>query len=183
MLRFPVACLAAAATTLLALAGDAGAAVHVERVGDVIEIRGDAGNDGPSVSSFESAVEVQDDAVTAGPGCSVSFNLGSCPVDGARLVRVTLGDGRDRVYARGAGGPSFTVDAGAGDGDDRLNGGFDAVRVSGGVGDDRIVARGGGTDAVRCGTGEDTVFADSADRIARDCERVSRSGPRGDRSR
>lgn len=43
-------------------------------------------------------------------------------------------------------------------------------------GDDRIDVRGDEfSDRVRCGGGRDRVFADSIDRVARDCERVTRS--------
>ena len=51
-----------------------------------------------------------------------------------------------------------------------------AERVHGAGGDDRIDVRGDeSSDRVRCGSGRDRVFADAADRVARDCERVTRS--------
>src|SRR5919202_4237613 len=39
---------------------------------------------------------------------------------------------------------------------------------------DSIVAQDGGRDTVRCGRGRDVVTADLTDRVARDCETVSR---------
>jgi hypothetical protein len=47
-------------------------------------------------------------------------------------------------------------------------------RVQGRAGDDRIAVEGGGRDIVSCGPGRDVVTADGADRLARDCELVSR---------
>jgi len=40
---------------------------------------------------------------------------------------------------------------------------------------DVIRVNGGGPDRVTCGPGEDVVYADRRDRVARDCERVKRS--------
>jgi len=71
--------------------------------------------------------------------------------------RIWGGPGRDRlvgVYAR-----------------DWIDGGKSNDRVGGGGGDDRLFA-GEGTDFVLCGTGRNTVHAERADRIMRDCEFV-----------
>src|SRR5205085_9400587 len=38
--------------------------------------------------------------------------------------------------------------------------------------DDRVLARNGLRDTILCGRGRDVVFADPADRVARDCETV-----------
>jgi len=46
--------------------------------------------------------------------------------------------------------------------------------VFAGGGDDRIDVRGGPFDRVRCGSGRDSVLADKGDRVARDCEKVTR---------
>lgn len=59
-------------------------------------------------------------------------------------------------------------------GDDRLAGGLGRDRLFGGDGDDAIEARGGGFDIVGCGAGRDRVFADVADLVGVDCERVTR---------
>lgn len=60
------------------------------------------------------------------------------------------------------------------EGNDRLDGGRGRDGLSGGPGRDRILAREGFTDTIRCGSGTDSVTADARDRVARDCERVSR---------
>jgi hypothetical protein len=39
---------------------------------------------------------------------------------------------------------------------------------------DVIRVNGGGGDRVTCGRGSDVVYADRRDRVARDCERVTR---------
>ncbi|MSO41444.1 MAG: hypothetical protein EXQ70_06050 [Solirubrobacterales bacterium] len=60
------------------------------------------------------------------------------------------------------------------DGADQIKPGGGADRVNAKGGDDVINVRGGGTDRVKCGGGSDKVRADKSDKIARDCERVSR---------
>jgi hypothetical protein len=57
---------------------------------------------------------------------------------------------------------------------DFLRGGPRADRIEARGGNDRIKVDGGRRDAVRCGRGADIVNADAADRLARDCETVSR---------
>ena len=60
-------------------------------------------------------------------------------------------------------------------GGDRLTGGSGRDRISGGKDDDVIYARDGQRDSVSCGTGKpDRVVADPSDRVAGDCENVSR---------
>ena len=46
--------------------------------------------------------------------------------------------------------------------------------IPGGAGNDRINIVGGGRDVVRCGPGDDRALADGHDRVAADCERISR---------
>ncbi len=74
--------------------------------------------------------------------------------------RLSGGPGADRLF----GGP----------GRDRLSGGPGADRFSGGAGADRISARDGRRERISCGSGRDIVTADRNDRVARDCERVTR---------
>jgi Ca2+-binding RTX toxin-like protein len=99
-------------------------------------------------------------------------------------------DGNDRLIGeRASAERSANVNDGNGDkvsggaGDDHLIGGFGADRITGGSGSDRISggdandtigARDGRRDKVRCGAGRDSVTADRADSVARDCERVRR---------
>jgi len=47
-------------------------------------------------------------------------------------------------------------------------------RIGAGAGNDRIDVAGGGPDRVSCGRGSDLVAADSSDRLASDCETVTR---------
>lgn len=88
---------------------------------------------------------------------------------GAGADRLFGGSGRD---ALGGGGGNDRL-SGQG-GNDTLSGGAGVDRFSGGAGADRIGARDGRRETISCGTGRDTVTADRSDRIARDCERVSR---------
>lgn len=57
---------------------------------------------------------------------------------------------------------------------DKLAGGAGAELIVARGGPDTISVSGGGVDTVRCGSGRDNVTADKADRVSRDCERVSR---------
>jgi Ca2+-binding RTX toxin-like protein len=74
--------------------------------------------------------------------------------------RITGDRGRDRLF----GGP----------GKDTIYGNYDSDRIDGGPGDDRINVVHGGRDVVVCGPGEDVVFADGIDVVAKDCEDVHR---------
>jgi hypothetical protein len=58
-------------------------------------------------------------------------------------------------------------------GDDQIEGGAGNDILIGGAGHDVIVA-GPGRDAVSCGAGRDRATVDGADRVGRDCERVTR---------
>jgi len=72
--------------------------------------------------------------------------------------------GADLIYGRG--------------GDDVLVGGRGRDRLLGGPGTDVVHANDGVRDMITCGAGRDFVYADRADRIARDCEHIRRSGRR-----
>jgi hypothetical protein len=95
------------------------------------------------------------------------------------------GDGVDKLD----GGPgSDHLDGGFGD--DTIVGGPGQDRISGDLaggdcgplwckypyGNDAIDARDGEVDSIVCGAGTDTVLADAADVVDRDCETVTRSG-------
>jgi hypothetical protein len=76
----------------------------------------------------------------------------------------------DEIYARGG---ADTI-RGLG-GNDFLNGGLGRDTIDGAAGDDRIAASADGIrDVVRCGAGKDMVNADLVDKVASDCEIVSR---------
>ncbi len=86
--------------------------------------------------------------------------------------------GDDRIFGD-AGDDRITGDRGqdvidGGPGTDTIFGNLGNDQVQGGAGDDRINVIGGGRDTVRCGPGNDRVLADTHDRVARDCERISR---------
>jgi Ca2+-binding RTX toxin-like protein len=90
------------------------------------------------------------------------------------------GDGQGELYEQfggrdvlsGANGDDHLI---GGYDNDRLTGGTGRDRFSGGFGNDRIGARDGERDKITCGKGFDRVTADRIDRIASDCESVSRS--------
>jgi Ca2+-binding RTX toxin-like protein len=84
----------------------------------------------------------------------------------------------DRIFGD-AGDDQITGDRGfdhisGGSGDDEIFGNLDPDTISGGPGNDRINVVRGDHDTVRCGGGEDIVFADPADRVASDCEHIRR---------
>ena len=106
--------------------------------------------------------------------------------------RVSGDSGKDRIggnsgndsVSGGSGNDSVSGSSGndrieGSSGNDRLTGGRGGDRLSGGSGSDRIDARDGRRDRIACGRGRDRVIADRVDRVARDCERVRRSGRRG----
>ena len=106
---------------------------------------------------------------------------------GAGQDRLQGGPGADRISG-GNGADTIAGSAGpdrisGGTGVDRINGGAGGDVISGGSGRDNIAgAQGrdridvsrGSLDRVRCGSGRDVVRADRRDRVARDCEIVTR---------
>jgi Ca2+-binding RTX toxin-like protein len=68
--------------------------------------------------------------------------------------------GNDRIEGRGA--------------NDLIDGGGGRDRLAGGAGSDRIAANDGFADRVTCNSARDVVSADRQDRVAADCETVSR---------
>ena len=91
-----------------------------------------------------------------GPGCAKRRR------GGRRADRLSGGRGRDCLDGRG--------------GNDRLDGRGGADQLAGGSGRDLLRARDGAFDALRCGSGRDTVIADRQDFVAADCERVRLPG-------
>jgi hypothetical protein len=94
----------------------------------------------------------------------------------AALLRGTEGSDRlvgtpaaDTIYGLGG---ADTIDGRGGA--DVIVAGPGRDSVQGGTGDDRIAVQDGAVDNVTCGPGLDTVTADLADKIAPDCETVSR---------
>lgn len=85
--------------------------------------------------------------------------------------RVAGDQGNDRINGN-SGNDSLSGNSGR----DRISGGSGSDRISSGAGNDRISARDGRRDQINCGSGRDGVAADRSDRVARNCERVSRRG-------
>jgi Ca2+-binding RTX toxin-like protein len=123
-----------------------------------------------------------DDRIVAGDGDDTVFGDGSCPPgsqdpsycqtgETGRDGHDTIigGDGNDTLY--GQGGDDTII---GGEGDDTIVGGSGNDTIIGGDGNDTIYARDGQKDTVNCGSGYDRVVADQIDRVARDCESVSR---------
>jgi hypothetical protein len=59
-------------------------------------------------------------------------------------------------------------------GNDQLNGGAGRDRILGGAGNDTVAALDGAVDTIDCGAGRDAVRADRFDKVAKNCERVTR---------
>ena len=162
----------------------------------VYSLRGDI-----TTANFDGA---QPAAVTSGPGTDIhpdwGVTPGSNPPKPGRCANPLSGSVRaeslrgsragDRI--RGGLGDD-AISGGDGDdcligelGDDRLKGGAGADSLlggkhrdsfSGGSGDDVIEARDRVRERVVCGAGEDSALVDPDERVAADCERVTR-GPR-----
>jgi hypothetical protein len=85
---------------------------------------------------------------------------GSLLVGTPRADVILGGPGPDRIFGLA--------------GDDFIRGGGANNRIDAGRGNDRIAVAYGGRDRITCGPGFDTVTADLADSVARDCELASR---------
>ena len=145
----------------------AGAVVDVELVVEARVLRRVAGHIfGPEISFFVStgSAEIGD----SNNRQTVDVSTRSCTTGtrGAGSIRGTEGDdvicgrsGRDRIAGF--------------EGADRIAAGPGNDLLTGGPGND-VIMTGPGTDAVSCGAGRDRVTVEGADRVARDCERVSR---------
>jgi WD40 repeat protein len=112
------------------------------------------------------------DFIDAGPGRDIVYGLGGPDTITGDLGADSLwgGGGRDTLVGGWGDDMVFGGDAG----DRILTTGRGHDRIFGGSGDDLIESGSGFRDFIVCGPGRDTVRADRFDRIARDCERVSR---------
>ena len=106
--------------------------------------------------------ETGDDELHGGPG--------NDRMPGRRGNDTILGNEGDD-HLTGEEGNDFIL---GGPGNDRIYGNFGADRIDGGEGDDRINTLDDTQDKVRCGPGNDVVFADPEDRVEDDCEDIRR---------
>jgi hypothetical protein len=127
-------------------------------------------------------------ATTSGPRCIAWGTARTDRLNGTRFGDVVESRaGNDRVATLGGDDQVFgdvgadTIDAGpgadwvdAGPGNDRITAGPGADHGLAGSGDDVVYARDGQHDAISCGPGRDTVYAERLDTVAADCENVRR---------
>ncbi|MCW2973072.1 MAG: calcium-binding protein [Thermoleophilia bacterium] len=111
------------------------------------------------------------DVLLGGAGNDVlDGGVGNDKVDGGTgNDKIVGGAGNDKLL----GGSGNDVISG-GPGNDAINGGAGKDKVSGGAGNDKIVANDKTVDVVACGPGKDAVVADKGDKVAKDCEKVTR---------
>ena len=132
--------------------------------GGIDSIFGRDGNDRLFAKGGDDYVDGEDgqDELHGGPGDDVlAGRRGSDVIYGdAGDDRITGDRGSDRIFG--------------GHGNDTIFGNFNPDRIEGGPGNDRINVVHGDHDVVRCGPGEDVVFADSGDAVSKDCESVRR---------
>lgn len=128
-----------------------------------------------SQGSASTTVLVVVDVVAPGPTAGndrLAGTAGANTINGGRGNDTIAGLAGNDTLLGGAGSDLLNGGAGA----DRLVGGPGIDRHLGGPGADTINALDarGVRDIVSCGAGRDTVIANRADRVARDCERVIR---------
>lgn len=104
--------------------------------------------------------------------------IGDSDVDPPTASELDGGPLDDLIYARGdddrvrgLGGNDILF---GGSGNDRVLGGSGEDTIVGGHGNDVVGARDGVVDQITCGPGRDRAVVDTRDRVARDCERISR---------
>jgi Tol biopolymer transport system component len=124
----------------------------------------------PYAERFESRVLLQTCSTEDAGAGRIRGTYRSETICGRTGEDVISGDwGRDLI--RGGRGNDRIV---AGFGADIVNAGPGNDVVLAAPGNDRIYARDRARDRISCGSGRDVVVADRGDRVARDCERVSR---------
>jgi Ca2+-binding RTX toxin-like protein len=138
------------------------------------------GDDRSATAAEDSNGTVGDDNEQGSSGDdNISGRSGDDEIEGDQGDDDLCGDEGDDTLQGGAG--DDTLRGGPGDddlegqsGNDVLVGGTGRDVLNGGRGRDRILARDGVRDRINCGAGIDTVRADRADKVARNCEHVSR---------
>jgi hypothetical protein len=125
------------------------------------------------VSSDAQEGDTDDNSVPVGVrvwDCTILGTPGNDVERGTSRRDVICGrDGSDVIDGRG--GADVLL---GGDGADEITGGSGRDVISAGGGNDVVRVRDHARDRVTCGPGHDVVIADRLDRVARDCDRVSR---------
>jgi hypothetical protein len=135
----------------------------------VVRLRFAASADGQPESAYTSQ---EPEAVVQVLPCGIVGTTGNDRITGTvNADRICALPGSDRIDAFAG---NDRVDAGSGN--DTAVGGRGRDTIDGGGGNDVILVRDGERDVVRCGSEFDVVLADTRDRVARDCERVIRTG-------
>lgn len=139
---------------------------------------------GPRISLRDPTVDGGMDVGSCEPGEVNARGLvveALCRLAGVTRLRLDVGDREDSVTSAGLPVPVVLLGGGGADtlttgsaGDD-VRGGPGEDRIDTGAGEDAVDVRDGLADQVSCGDGTDAVEADTADAVAGDCERVTRT--------
>jgi Ca2+-binding RTX toxin-like protein len=141
---------------------------------------GEPGNDlligGPGADTMRGGDGVDTVTYATGQPVPVSVTFDGAANDGAATEADNVGVDVENAVG-GPGNDELKGDERAnalsgGAGNDAISGGEAADVLDGGEGDDTITSRDGASDTVTCGAGNDTVIADTSDKVAADCENV-----------
>jgi Ca2+-binding RTX toxin-like protein len=139
----------------------------------------DHGGDRAIVADDRNGTEGDDNEQGTESDDNISGRAGDDELEGEQGDDDLCGDEGDDTLKGGAGDDHLNGGSGDDDvegqsGNDVLVGGKGHDLLRGGRGRDLIRARDGVRDRINCGAGVDTVRADRADVVARNCEHVSR---------
>ena len=114
----------------------------------------------------------QSDRISARGGDDIVYGLrGNDRIVAASGSDLINGDG---TCPAGVRNPNYCSDDETQGGNDKISAGSGNDVAQGGKGNDTIFARDGERDVIHCGPGFDRVYADRADSVSSDCERVTR---------
>ena len=146
---------------------------HMDGGDQADEMQGDQGDDviDGQQGDDDMCGDQGDDDMNGGPGNdNMAGGPGNDRLNGGSGNDDLEGDAGDDTEFGDAGNDTLRGDSG----NDVLVGGRGRDHLSGGRGNDVIRARDGRRDVIRCGAGHDRVIADHKDKVADDCESVSR---------